>query len=112
MWSSLLGIGFLAFNVVLELSADLFLKKLWIDHPERLQWIHTIEKAVLIYALATIGWLFALKYIKFAYAELIYALLGSLLGIVIGIYYFEETISLAGKFGIMFGLTSIILLSI
>lgn len=112
MTASIIGIAFLAFNVFLELTADTFLKWLWVNHPGRLQWIHTIEQAILIYALATIGWLFALKYIKLSYAELIYALLASLAGIAIGVYYFHETISLPGKFGIVLGLISIVLLSV
>jgi undecaprenyl phosphate-alpha-L-ara4N flippase subunit ArnF len=65
---------------------------------------------LIVYASTAIGWFFALKYIKFSTVGVYYSLASLLFLIIIGHFYFKETLSPREIFGMVLGVASIILL--
>lgn len=66
---------------------------------------------LLVYASTAIGWFFVLKYIKFSTVGVYYSLASLLFLVIIGHFYFKETLSAREIFGMVLGVVSIILLN-
>lgn len=65
----------------------------------------------LVYGLTAIGWFFVFKHIKFSTVGVYYSLATLFFLVIIGHFFFKETLGVREIFGIALGITSIILLS-
>lgn len=100
-----LGLIFLA--TVLEVTADIFLKKWSLNNGSILLYV-----GLFIYFIGTVFWAISLKYEYLSKAISIFTVLNLVLVVLVGIIFFKEDLSLINKIGIGFGVISIILIEI
>jgi len=66
---------------------------------------------LLVYAATAFSWFFVLKYLKFSTVGIYYSLSSLFFLVIIGHFYFKESLSIYEIFGILLGVISIILLN-
>src|SRR3989344_5142705 len=92
-------------GVILEVLGDVFFKKWSLTNRNALLII-----GLIIYFSGAYFWAMSLKYEYLSKAASIFTLLNLILAALIGIFYFNETLSLVNKIGIALGAISIVLI--
>lgn len=101
---------FLALVIIvsfLEVAGDILFKEWTIQNKSYL-----LLAGVLVYALATTFWAFSLKYQDLSKAVVVFGVLTILIGVLVGVFYYKESLTPLNIAGIGFGLASILLLEI
>jgi drug/metabolite transporter (DMT)-like permease len=100
----LIPLGILVF---FELIADIFAKEWSLGNKSFLYAV----LALFAYMLANSSWLFALKYGSgLARGAIIFSVASAVLASLIGVLYYKETLSTVQAFGVVLGITSIVLI--
>ena len=89
----------------LEVLADILFKKWSINGRELFLFL-----GVGLYIIGTIAWAYSLKFELLSKAISIFTVLNLILVVLAGVIFFNESLSITNKFGILFGIISIILL--
>jgi len=95
------------FVTILEIIGDILFKE-WSIHSKK----YLIILGTLFYTLATLVWAFSLKYQNLSKAIVIFAVLTLIVGALVGVFIYKESLSTLNIIGIILGLASIILLEI
>lgn len=90
---------------ILEIIGDIFFKEWTIQNKWPL-----LFAGVFSYLLATTAWAFSLKYSELFKAVLIFGIITTVAGIIVGLFIYKESVSYYGVAGIILGIISIILL--
>lgn len=98
-------IGLIAAAVLFEVEADIFLKKWAIDSKNIFLCI-----GLLVYFIGTIFWTISLKYEHLSIAISFFTIFNLLVGVLVGVFYFKEDLSIVNRIGIMVGVLSIFLI--
>lgn len=93
--------------VILEVIADIFLKKWALGNKNILLII-----GLVIYFIGTVFWAVSLKYEFLSKAISIFTILNLIIVVLVGIIYFKEDLSLINKIGIIIGIISVILIEL
>lgn len=93
--------------IVLEVLGDFYFKKWSIDNKKIL-----IITGFVFYALGSLFWAASLKYELLSKAGVIFMMANILLVTFLGLFYFQEELTLINKIGIALGMISIILIEI
>jgi drug/metabolite transporter (DMT)-like permease len=109
-----MNIAILSFLVIVLLSlvgvvGDFFIKMASKNTPLIYNWWFVI--GAVIYALTAFGWVFAMKYAKLSILGVIYAISTVLFLIVVGVFYFKESLDAYEIIGIFLAIVSLILLT-
>ena len=92
---------------VLEIAGDILFKEWSLQKKNIYLIIGTI-----LYMGATIFWAFSLKYQNLSKAVVIFGVLTVIIGVLVGVFFYKEPLSLLNIIGVVFGLACIILLEI
>ena len=98
-------LSLLALAVVLEVIADILLKKWSINA----RWIFLVL-GLAIYFIGTISWAYSLRFEYLSKSIVLFTLANLIAITLISSWYFHEQISLMNKMGIFIGIVSIILI--
>ena len=98
----------LSFLIVFEVIADILAK----EYSLRGSWIYAVA-AISAYIVANSFWLFALRSgAGLARGSIIFGIAQAVLAVIIGVVYYKEAYSITTTVGMVFGLVSIILMSV
>lgn len=103
-------IGFLLFigiAVLFEVAADIFLKKWALENKSIL-----LIVGLSLYFIGTIFWAVSLKYELLSKAVSVFTIVNFVLVVLVGIFLFNEKLSLLNKIGIALGILSVILIEV
>lgn len=105
----MIGTLMVVFMAGVSIAGDYFLKLA--GNGEKFIDVKLFLIGGIIFSLSTIGWFFALKYVKFGNAGIIYGVSVALLAVVVGILFFNEKLSICEVVGVASGILSIFLLT-
>ena len=105
--SKAMFIGIMLLAVLLEVTGDLFFKKWALN--ENFEHLHI---GLFLYFLGSVFWAMSLRYETLSRAIFVFVILMLIAGTLVGVFYFNETLSTANKFGILLGLLSLILIEL
>lgn len=91
----------------LEVAGDILFKE-WVIHNNKLQ----LFLGVIIFTIATIIWAFSLKYGTLSKSMVIFAVITLIVGVLVGVLFYKESLTTTNIIGIVLGLASIVLLEI
>ena len=91
--------------VIIEVGADILLKKWSLDNKKILLCI-----GLGVYLIGTIFWAFSLKYDYLSKAISIFTILNLVIITLVGVFVFKENVSIINKVGIALGMISVILM--
>ncbi len=86
---------------------DFFIKLAGLHKTMEIKWFSV---GLIIYALTAFGWFFAIKHIKLSTLGVIYAVSTVLFLVIIGVFYFKESLNAYEILGVAIGVISIVLL--
>jgi len=92
---------------LLEVFGDILFKEWTIQNKKIL-----IFFGVILYMIATLLWALSLKYQNLSKSVVIFALLTLIIGVLVGVFVYKETLNITNIVGIFLGLASIFLLEI
>ena len=96
----------LSLLVVFEITADIFAKE-WSLKQTPLIWVFAIGS----YVLGNMFWLYALKNgLGLGKGALIFAIVTAIIAIIIGVYFYKESVNRVQMIGIVLGLVSLVLI--
>jgi small multidrug resistance pump len=105
----LIGIVIASVLALLGVAGDFFIKlSSATEHPYK-SWSFYV--GLIIYALTAFGWVYAFRYLKLSTLGVIYGVVTVLALVVLGVLYFKESINIYEAFGVVLGISSIVLLS-
>lgn len=93
--------------VLLEAVSDIFFKKWSMDNRKILLGI-----GLFIYFIGTVFWAISLKYEYLSKAITIFTILNLLIIVLVGVYFFDEKLSVLNKIGIAVGVLSVMLVEL
>ena len=94
-------------GVILEVFGDFFFKKWSISGKTSI-----LILGLLIYFTGAYFWAMSLKYEGLAKAVAIFTILNLVIGVLLGVLYFNEDLSVANRIGVALGIVSIVLLEL
>jgi len=103
----LIFFGLIILATALEVAGDIFFKKWSIGGKNII-----LILGFLIYALGTIFWAFSLKYDYLSRAISVLSILNLIVVVLVGVLYFNETLTIVNKIGIALGILGMILIEI
>ena len=92
---------------ILEVIGDILFKE-WAIHNKNL----FLVLGIVFYMIATIFWAFSLKYQDLSKAVVIFAVLTLIIGVLVGVFFYKESLTTLNTIGIILGLASVILIEI
>ena len=101
------GFGLIILAVVFEVFADV-LFKVWASNNKSL----ILYGGLALYFVGTIFWAYSLKFEYLSKAVSIFTVLNFILVALVGVLYFQESLSFLNKLGILLGIASVIFLSL
>jgi len=99
--------GLIILATVLEVTGDIFFKK-WSMGGKNV----ILILGFIIYTIGTIFWAFSLKYDFLSRAISVLSILNLIIVVLVGVLYFNETLSFVNKIGIVLGILSLVLIEI
>lgn len=93
--------------VTLEVGGDIFFKKWSLENKNTMLMI-----GLFVYFIGSLFWAFSLKYDYLSRAITVFTVLNLIAVILVGVLYFNETLTLQNKIGILMGVLSIILIEL
>ncbi len=93
--------------VVFEIIGDVLFKKWSVDTKNTLLYI-----GLLIYFVGTVFWAISLRYEFLSKAISVFTLLNLIAIVAVGVFYFNEDLSVVNKIGIALGVVSIVLIEL
>lgn len=91
--------------VLLEATADVFMKKWSLGNPAKFAVI-----GLAIYFISSLFWMWGLKYETLSKAVVLFTILNIVIVVIAGTIFFNETLTLRTKVGIIVALVAIVLL--
>lgn len=102
--AKLIFFGLMGIAVAFELVGDFYFKKWSLENS---LWV--LSFGLLMYFIGTVFWAMSLKYESLSKAILIFFILSMLGAVFIGVYFFQEQLTILNKAGILLGILSVIL---
>jgi len=99
--------GLIILATALEVAGDIFFKK-WSLGGKNM----VLILGFIIYTIGTIFWAFSLKYDFLSKAISVLSILNLIIVVLVGVLYFNETLSFVNKIGIALGILSLVLIEI
>ncbi len=100
-------LALLVSGVILEVVADIFLKKWSIENKNLL-----MALGLVLYLASTVAWAYSLKFGFLSKGVAIFTILNLILVVLAGVFMFDEHLTLVNKIGIGLGIVSIILIEL
>jgi len=97
--------GLIIIATLLEVAGDIFFKKWGLGGKNIL-----LISGFVIYAIGIVFWAFSLKYDFLSKAISILSILNLIIVVLVGVLYFNETLSFINKIGIAMGILSLVLI--
>lgn len=98
-------IGLIAIAVLFEVAGDIFFKKWSVDNKTVFLYV-----GLLVYFIGTIFWAISLKYEYLSVAISFFTIFNLIVGVLVGVFYFKEDLSMVNRIGIAIGILSIFLI--
>jgi len=103
----LIFFGLILLATALEVVGDIFFKK-WSLSGKNI----ILVLGFIIYTVGTVFWALSLKYDFLSRAISVLSILNLIIVVLVGVLYFNETLSLVNKIGIALGILSLVLIEI
>ena len=98
-------LSLIAVAVLFEVAGDIFFKKWSVDNKSIFLYI-----GLLVYFIGTVFWAISLKYEYLSTAISFFTIFNLIVGVLVGVFFFKEDLSLVNKIGIAIGILSIFLI--
>lgn len=103
----LIFFGLIAVAVAFEIVADVLFRKWAIENKTMV-----LAVGLILYFIGTLFWAFSLKHETLSKSIVVFTLLNLIVGVVVGLLYFKEELTILQKAGIGLGIVSVALIEL